>query len=143
MAIAKTPLIDLSMGPLEPSPERAALQAESPSLLSLPHVAARLFNTPLLIEPRKLQVLLAALGHRFGVAAPSLPFVALSEERRQRPTYEVVRGKAVVPVFGVLVHRSSWMDALSGLTSYQRIVTDMQLAEEDRGNHPGVCNAGW
>ena len=33
--------------------------------MNLPHLAQRLFNTPLALHPRKAEVVMAALGERF------------------------------------------------------------------------------
>ncbi|EHV0233294.1 S49 family peptidase, partial [Salmonella enterica] len=36
--------------------------------MNLPHLAQRLFNTPLALHPRKAEVVMAALAERFGIA---------------------------------------------------------------------------
>ncbi|NHB94704.1 serine peptidase, partial [Photorhabdus cinerea] len=35
--------------------------------MNLPHLAQRLFNTPLALHPRKAEVVMAALTDRFGI----------------------------------------------------------------------------
>ena len=51
-------------GEQAPSPSEAA---GLPSFTRLPHLAARLFDTPLAIEPRKLRTIIAVLSPRFGL----------------------------------------------------------------------------
>ena len=84
----------------------------------LPHIAARLFNTPLLIHRAKLDAILAVLGPRVGwpeaksaapVPAPRMPSVSRQSDI------------AVIPIHGTLVRRALGLEAASGLTSYQEI----------------------
>lgn len=107
---------------------QASAHPSIPLGLSLPHVATRLFHAPLAIEPNKLRAILAAVGPRFGIPARAQddPFPP-----RRRPPYEVVNGTAVIPVFGTLVQRASGMEALSGLTSYERLGHELAQAMAD------------
>lgn len=95
----------------------------------LPHLAARVFNTPLLIARAKLQVILAVLGNRVGLpdAGASLPVPP------PRPTnsHPGSPGLAVIPIHGTLVRRTGGMDALSGLTSYDAIAAALDTALAD------------
>ncbi|ADV01267.1 peptidase S49 [Alicycliphilus denitrificans BC] len=86
----------------------------------LPQIAGRIFNTPLLIHPQKLDAMIAGLGGRLlgvpssriqhageaaqAVLAPEL-FSTRRGERAERG-YRIVDGVAVLSVSGVLVHRS-------------------------------------
>lgn len=110
------------------------------SLSRWPHLAQRLFNTPLAIRPEKAEIIIAALAERLGVthiarvgAAPmALAPAALAEEERaeQRP-YEVVQGIAIVPVCGTLVQKCGWLDAYSGMTGYDSIRAGFLQALDD------------
>jgi signal peptide peptidase SppA len=84
-------------------------------MIDLPHVASRVFGTPLMIARAKLEVIL-------GVLAPRLAGGALeSIDRESEPapqTSITVERIAVVSVIGTLVSRSSYLDAASGLLSY-------------------------
>jgi hypothetical protein len=53
----------------------------------LPHLASRLFGTPLLIQQAKLEAILAALGSRLGLdpLPPTPPTLAVSAERLPSP----------------------------------------------------------
>jgi len=100
----------------------------------LPQLAARIFDTPLLIAPQKLEVILAVLAPRLGLDVPA-PAVAATSERRVRKPYEVTPdGIAVIPIEGTLVHKAYGLDALSGLRSY----VDIQEEIEDAATDPAI-----
>ena len=100
----------------------------------LPHLATRIFDTPLLIAPQKLEVILAALAPRLGIEAPPVS-AAISVERASRKPYEVTPdGIAIIPVEGTLVHKTRGIDALSGLRSY----VDIQQEIEDAATDPAI-----
>ena len=101
----------------------------------LPHLATRIFDTPLLIAPQKLEVILGVLAPRLGLDVPPSAAVVTPSNRPQRKSYEVTPdGIAIVPIEGTLVHKSYGIDALSGLRSY----TDIQAEIEDAATDPGV-----
>jgi len=116
-------------------------------------IAARAFNTPLLVEPSKAMAFLSGLGPRIlgrqvelsgsdvtdapGIAA--LPARAsilagnLAERLRQHgdAPYPVVDGIAVIEIAGVLIHRGSWIGQSSGQTSYEGIAAQIEAAAND------------
>lgn len=69
----------------------------------LPHLASRLFGTPLLVHRAKLDVILAVLGHRLDIQATAAD-LALPPPRA-RPAASP--GIAVIPVHGTLVKRTA------------------------------------
>lgn len=93
----------------------------------LPHLASRLFGTPLLVHRAKLDVILAVMGERLGIAPP-LADLALPVPKSAitAPT-----GIAVIPILGTLVKRSLGMEAASGLTSYSEIAAMLDAAVAD------------
>ncbi len=100
----------------------------------LSHLATRIFDTPLLISPQKLEVILGALGPRLGLEAPApVPVVVAPDLARQpRKPYEVTTdGIAIIPIEGTLVHKSFGLDALSGLRSYGDIQREVEGASQD------------
>ena len=115
--------------------------AESPGM-SYPHIAERLFNTPLLMEPGKAEAIAWALRDRLGLegmAEPSPDFMSAAGpgfeagERDLRLGYSIAAGVAVVPVHGTLVNRGAWVGASSGLTSYEGLSAQVNaLANDDR-----------
>ncbi|MCB1765828.1 MAG: S49 family peptidase [Candidatus Competibacteraceae bacterium] len=87
-----------------------------------PHLAARIFNTPLLIHPAKLDAIVYGLGPRFGLDDPPQSDAYLTPSPKREPGgYRIVDGIAVIDVFGVLAHRtrmeadSSWIQGYDGL----------------------------
>ena len=115
-------------------------------------IAARAFNTPLLVEPSKAMAFLSGLGPRIlgrrvklvdsddvpdGTAA--LPARAsilagnLTEQLQQHgdTPYPVVDGIAVIEISGVLIHRGSWIGQSSGQTSYEGIAAQIEAAASD------------
>jgi signal peptide peptidase SppA len=93
----------------------------------LPHLASRLFGTPLLVHRAKLDVILAVMGERLGMAAPAIDLsIPILKPATASPT-----GIAVIPVYGTLVKRSLGMEAASGLTSYSEIAAMLDAALAD------------
>ena len=91
----------------------------------LPHLAARLFGVPLAIHRPKLDVILAVLGPRVGLAeltaAPG--FTPPSRAAPGSPT-----GVAIIPIHGTLVRRTVGLEAESGLTSYAGLTAQLDAA---------------
>lgn len=101
-----------------------------------PHIAARLFNTPLLVEAGKLRAIAHGLAPRIGVQLLGLPPAphAQSKERPrvEKKPYQIVNGIGVIPVFGGLVHRAGQIDADSmPLTSYDGLGKLFDAALQD------------
>jgi capsid assembly protease len=95
----------------------------------LPHLAARLYGTPLLVARSKLDVILGAL-------APRLAGHALSLGADAAPSADVevtTDGIAIIPVIGTLVARSGYLGAASGLTAYSDIAETIEVAATDPG----------
>jgi signal peptide peptidase SppA len=86
--------------------------------MNLPHVASRIFGTPLLVARGKLDVILSVLAPRLAgtqvdATAPQTAPAPLSSITVERI--------AVVSVIGTLVSRSGYLDAASGLACYADI----------------------
>ncbi|BET09426.1 S49 family peptidase [Pandoraea sputorum] len=108
---------------------------------NLPFLAQRLFNTPLAITPAKAEMVMAALADRFGITklfrASGQP-LAISEfgleDEADEPDYryyEVVRGIAIIPITGTLVHKSGYMRPTCGMTGYDGIRANLSMALDD------------
>ena len=98
-------------------------------MTDLPHLAARLYGTPLLVARSKLDVILGALGLRLaGQATPFDGDTAPSADVAVTPD-----GIAIVPVVGTLVARSGYLGAASGLTAYSDIADTIEAAATDPG----------
>lgn len=93
----------------------------------LPHMAARLFGAPLMIHRPKLEVILAVLGPRIGLAQSAVPANPITS--RTAPTGAT--GIAVLPIYGTLVRRTVGLEAESGMASYQELATMLDTAVAD------------
>jgi len=93
----------------------------------LPHMAARLFGAPLMIHRPKLEVILAVLGPRIGLAQSAVPANAIPS--RSAPAGAT--GIAVLPIYGTLVRRTVGLEAESGMASYQELATMLDTAVAD------------
>ena len=94
----------------------------------LMRLAQRITNTPLMIQPEKLEIILGVVGNRIGLDAPPVPGAAAPKQRTPARDRANI---AVIPVFGSLVHRTMGLDALSGLMSYEAIRRDFRAAMAD------------
>ncbi len=107
-----------------------------------PHLADRLFNTPLLLHPQKLDAIIAGMGQRllgsealqFAAAAlspraalPAEMFTTRKGERTERG-YRVTEGVAVISAMGGLVHRTRLEADSSLLIGYNDLAADMEDA---------------
>lgn len=114
--------------------------------MKYPHLAARLFNTPLFIHPQKLDALIAGLGDRLLGAHVDLPVVASAEAlpaemfstrkgTRGDTGYTVTDGVAVIHASGALVHRSRMDGASSYLLGYNELALQLEAAQADPEVH--------
>jgi signal peptide peptidase SppA len=115
-------------------------------------IAARAFNTPLLVEPSKALAFVSGLGPRIlgrrveitdqngvqeRVATPaaraSILMGGFAEGFRPQSEalYPVMDGIAVIEISGVLIHRGSWIGQSSGQTSYEGIGAQIEAAARD------------
>tara|TARA_R110002096_G_scaffold395488_1_gene590994 strand:+ start:1291 stop:2703 length:1413 start_codon:yes stop_codon:yes gene_type:complete len=115
-------------------------------------IAARAFNTPLLIEPSKAMAFLSGLGPRIlgrrveigdengalesTVVPPARASILaggmLDDYRKHgEAPYPVVDGIAVIEISGVLIHRGGWIGQSSGQTSYEGIAAQIEAAAND------------
>ena len=101
---------------------------------SMPHLASRIFGTPLLIHPRKLDVILSVLGPRLGLAMSDDSQQLIKQLAAQAPpaaSTSLSSNIAVISVSGTLVRRAAAVDAASGLTSYAAISAQLAQAVRD------------
>jgi signal peptide peptidase SppA len=120
-----------------------------------PHLAARVFNTPLLIHPQKLDAILAGLGGRLlgneapiinvnaealanGQGAPQLFSTAKGAQAERG--YVVSNGVAIINVRGVLVHRSQMEADSTWLQGYNDLARDLEDAMGNGDVHSILLN---
>lgn len=98
---------------------------------NLPHLASRLFGTPLFVDGRKLDNIIPA----FAKIINGEPQKELSDsdyrEDGGNMSIDTASGIAIIPVMGSLIRRSTWLDAWSGLTSYGEIAECIDAAIND------------
>lgn len=120
----------------------------------LPQIAARLFNTPLAVDPEKAAAILSGIGGRvveggiqidggfdpiahvaFENGRPSAGVIGdrlgRAMESRGRSILDVVEGVAVIGIEGSLVHKGGWVGSNSGQTSYQGLQAQIVRAAAD------------
>lgn len=99
----------------------------------LPHLAALLVGTPLMIEPAKLEALLQVLSSQDLQRHAAAAFDAKSAGGSAAPLQAAEPGMsesgiAVIQAIGSLTKRSLGLDALSGLTSYDQLQEQLNAA---------------
>jgi signal peptide peptidase SppA len=97
----------------------------------LARLSARLYNTPLLVLPETAATIAEALGDRLAGLGPLKAFEAESTPQSERKSYSVVDGVATIPLRGELVNRGSFLNSLSGLTSYDALKSAFAEAARD------------
>lgn len=109
-------------------------------MISYPHVAQRLFNTPLAITPQKAEIIVSALRERFGIveilgggrAGPIDDHNATVDiEEPYNLASEVIDGVMVIRVEGTLVHKLGTMQPYCGMTGYDSIRANLALGMAD------------
>ncbi|MFK0330696.1 S49 family peptidase [Rhizobium sp. NPDC090275] len=114
-------------------------------------IAQRVFNTPLMYDPRKAEAFLQGLGSRIagdtivitnpegaidhvggGNGRPLAGKVGGRIERVYNRAnalpFDVVENIAIIPIEGSLVHKGGWVGSSSGETSYQGLQAQISMA---------------
>lgn len=90
------------------------------------NLASLIFNQPLLCTPEYAETILAVVGDKFDIKAGD--FEIRNEERDKREISLRGDGTYVIPIVGAMTHRASFLDAMSGMQSYQSIQGNIQSA---------------
>ena len=93
------------------------------------HVASLVLNKPLLCTPEYAQTILAVIGDRIGVDQEAYSPRENPKEKRQLNIQG--DGTLVVPVLGAMTHRASFLDAMSGIQSYDNLKAQIQEGLND------------
>lgn len=98
---------------------------------ALPRLAARIFSTPLMIQPDKLEAILTVIGPR--LQGGETPQFQSADGRQVGPARVrfTADGIAVIPVLGTLVMSAGGVVPDSGLTSYGQIEEALDEAVAD------------
>lgn len=94
--------------------------------MNLPHLAQKLFNTPLAIHPQKAEVIVSSLTERLGITQIRSAMMEdddeyFSRKARKDSGYDVLEGIAIIPVYGTLVQKLGTLRPYSGMTGYDGI----------------------
>ena len=117
--------------------------------MNLPHLAQRLFNTPLALHPNKAEVIMAAVMDRFGISRIESSLAMEDDdwygyddkrgrESKRDPGYDNVAGVAVIPICGTLVQKLGSLRPYSGMTGYDGIRQSFLTALADPEVN-GIC----
>lgn len=111
---------------------------------SYPNIAARVLNTPLLLEPGYARVFFSALSSRLGIQQLKdvdgviltgdklhLTASAFTPSRDRERSYALHDGIAVIPVTGSLVHKFGSVHPYSGMTGYDGLIYRISQAVHD------------
>lgn len=104
--------------------------------MNLPHLAQRLFNTPLALHPHKAEVVMAALTDRFGLTriqsnADWSDDDEIFSRKGRECGYDVIAGIARIPITGTLVQKLGTLRPYSGMTGYDGIRASFLTAMND------------
>lgn len=104
-------------------------------------IAEKVVNRPLMVEPGKLAIIASILDGRIGIDASELKELAPESSRfvgtrekdadGKKKAYRTQDGVAIIEISGSLVNRYSFLDALSGMTSYEEIKHLVGMAASD------------
>jgi len=106
-------------------------------------ISGRVFNTPLLIEPFKLDAIAAVVMARQGfdidmsandkeIAVSPMAWSMTDSAVYSDNGYHIDEGVAIIQLNGSMVHRGGFMNAMSGITSYDAISRRFERAMNDR-----------
>ena len=109
-----------------------------------PHIASRVLNAPLLLEPAYARTFFSALSKRLGITQMTdaegevmlgekmqIEASSFSNSRDRNRPYQVIEGVAVLPVSGTMVHKYGHLKPYSGMTGYDGIIARMSDAIND------------
>jgi capsid assembly protease len=97
-----------------------------------PALFSRIFNTPLMIQPSKLDAIVAGISGRWGLETIPQPQSFLTQQGvAVAPNYTIVGNVAVVDIFGVLSHRGIIEGASSYIVGYDHYAAVINSAISD------------
>ena len=98
-----------------------------------PALFSRIFNTPLMIHPSKLDAIIGGIGQRFGIETPidEKTMAMVATAKRGKEGYQLMNGIAVIDVFGVLAHRGGFQADSSYILGYQELSRQIHSAVND------------
>lgn len=108
---------------------------------SYPHILARITGAPLLMEPGYSSVFFSALSSHMGLGELNFDGVkmgpaemaksVLSHQTNGSRPYGIQNGVAIIPIEGTLAHRTGNLSPQSGMTGYDGLKAQLQMAAAD------------
>lgn len=110
------------------------------------HLAARVFNVPLLLQQSKASVIARLIGDRADIPVQehgaetltakhpdvhAAAMLGMGVEHRPEGHFVVAGHTAIVPIIGTLIQRSDMLAESSGMTSYARVSRQLEAAFAD------------
>ena len=95
----------------------------------LNHLSTLILNTPLLCTPDYAETLCAVLSERIGVLGEGM--YQQDKDASQRTSLSVPDSTRVIPIVGSMTHRSTGIEAMSGMTSYADLQRQVEEAMSD------------
>jgi signal peptide peptidase SppA len=103
----------------------------------LPHIAQRVFNTPLMIHPAKAEVIAQSLSDRMGIASvahangQTFALADFAKAADSSTQLDRIGPVAVIEVRGTLVQRTGTLQPYSGMTGYDGLREQLDRALHD------------
>lgn len=104
---------------------------------TIPHLLSRVINTPLLLLPDKAELIRSLLIRKASGESISVSPEVISS---RSPLEILPEGLAIIDIHGTTVHRTMGLEALSGLTSYEQIRSDLYRCMADERVHSVLLN---
>lgn len=109
--------------------------------LRYPHIAARIFDVPLMMAPSKLDMIISGLSSRFGLDIPKHEAYIIDERtNRDRQDYRVISGVAIIDVVGILAHRGGLSPESTPIRGYNDLGNQLSQALQDSNVHAILLN---
>lgn len=93
------------------------------------NIASLIFNQPLLCTEQYAETILAVLGDKLGIDASGYE---VQSEAAQENTQNIKGdGTLVIPIYGSMTHRAGFLDAMSGIQSYEALQKKVEQGMAD------------
>ena len=92
------------------------------------HLSSLVFNKPLMVTQDYAETIAVVLSDRLNLDVEGLQIKSDAKEQREVATN---KGVAVIPIVGSMSHRSTGIEAMSGMTSYSTLQRQFEAAFND------------
>ena len=92
------------------------------------HLSSLVFNKPLMVTQDYAETIAVVLSDRLNLDVEGLQIKSDAKDQREATTS---KGVAVIPIVGSMSHRSTGIEAMSGMTSYSTLQRQFEAAFND------------